>query len=106
MSKAKTIDPTLVYKSLRAEQGLDLNPLLPKSIVPGNTMAYIITSKYTDGLPLYRLSAIPGRYGIEILWQTLSESVLKAAETDAPLIDHMRRCLLDHIQVTIDVRPL
>jgi transposase len=40
--------------------------LLPKSIASGNTMAYVITSRYADGLPLYRLSGILGRYGIEL----------------------------------------
>ena len=29
--------------------------LLPKSHASGNTMAYVITPKYADGLPLYRL---------------------------------------------------
>jgi transposase len=63
--------------------------LLPKSHASGNTMAYVITSKYADGLPLYRLSGILGRYGIELPRQTLSESVLKTAERIVPLIVHM-----------------
>lgn len=69
--------------------------LLPKSIASGNTMAYIITSKYADGLPLYRLSGILGRYGIEMPRQTLSESVLKAAEKVVPLIDYMQQYLMN-----------
>lgn len=68
--------------------------LLPKSIASGNTMAYIITSKYADGLPLYRLSGILGRYGIDIPRQTLSESVLKVAEKVVPLIEHMKQTLM------------
>ena len=68
--------------------------LLPKSIASGNTMAYIITSKYADGLPLYRLSGILGRYGIDMPRQTLSESVLKVAEKVAPLIEHMKQSLM------------
>lgn len=70
------------------------NVLLPKSIASGNTMAYIITSKYADGLPLYRLSGILGRYGIEMPRQTLSESVLKVAEKVVPLIDYMQQYLM------------
>jgi len=76
--------------------------LLPKSIASGNTMAYIITSKYADGLPLYRLSGILGRYGIELPRQTLSESVLKVAEKVAPLIDHMKQCLMDSSLLQMD----
>ena len=70
------------------------NVLLPKSIASGNTMAYIITSKYADGLPLYRLSGILGRYGIELPRQTLSESVLKVAERIDPLINQLQQHLM------------
>jgi len=52
-------------------------------------MAYVITSKYADGLPLYRLSGILARHGIDLPRQTLSESVLKTAEQTMPLIDFM-----------------
>lgn len=76
--------------------------LLPKSIASGNTMAYVITSKYADGLPLYRLSGILGRYGIEMPRQTLSESVLKVAESVAPLIDHMTQQLMSHSLLHMD----
>jgi transposase len=68
--------------------------LLPKSLASGNTMAYIITSKYVDGLPLHRLSGILGRYGIEISKQTLSESVLKVAEKIEPLTSHIKQQLM------------
>lgn len=68
--------------------------LLPKSLASSNTMAYVITSKYADGLPLYRLSGILGRYGIELPRQTLSESVLKTADRMTPLIEHMKAQLL------------
>ena len=68
--------------------------LLPKSIASGNTMAYVITSKYADGLPLYRLSGILGRYGIEMSRQTLSESVMRVAERISPLIEHIKQQLM------------
>ena len=68
--------------------------LLPKSLASGNTMAYVITSKYVDGLPLHRLSGILDRYGIELSKQTLSESVLKVAEKIAPLINQFKQQLM------------
>jgi hypothetical protein len=52
-------------------------------------MAYIITSKYADGLPLYRLSGILKRYGIDLPRQTLSEAVLKGGHKVTPVIDNM-----------------
>jgi transposase len=42
------------------------NVLLPKAIASANTMAYVITSKYADGIPLHRQSAILARYRIDL----------------------------------------
>ena len=68
--------------------------LLPKAIASANTMAYIITAKYADGLPLYRLSTILKRYGIDYSRQTMSESVIATAQKLNPLMEHLRRELL------------
>jgi len=76
--------------------------LLPKSIASGNTMAYVITSKYADGLPLYRLSGILGRYGIEMPRQTLSESVLRVADRLAPLSEHIKQRLMKSALLFMD----
>ena len=76
--------------------------LLPKSIASGNTMAYVITSKYVDGLPLYRLSGILDRYGIEFSRQTLSESVLKVAEKIEPLVCDINQQLMSSSVLFMD----
>lgn len=76
--------------------------LLPKSIASNNTMAYVITSKYVDGLPLYRLSGILGRHGIELSRQTLSESVLKVAETLTPVIELIQQNLMSGPLIFMD----
>ncbi len=65
--------------------------LLPKSIASANTMAYVITSKYADGIPLYRLSGILERYHIDLSRQTLCESVLRVAQQIVPLIEHLNQ---------------
>jgi transposase len=65
-------------------------------------MAYVITSKYADGLPLYRLSGILGRYGIEMPRQTLSESVLRVADRLAPLTEHIRQHLMNSALLFMD----
>jgi transposase len=81
------------YACKRCEESIQSAPrpalLLPKSLASGNTMAYVITSKYADGLPLYRLSGILARHGIDLPRQTLSELVLKTSERTMPLIDYM-----------------
>ncbi len=70
------------------------NTLLPKAIATSNTMAYVITAKYADGLPLYRLSTILHRHGIDLSRQTLSESVLATAQKITPFIDHLKTTLI------------
>jgi transposase len=42
-------------------------------------LAHVLVSKYLDGLPLYRLSAILGREGVEIERQTLADWVGRGA---------------------------
>ena len=69
------------------------NTLLPKAIASANTMAYIITAKYADGLPLYRLSTILERYGISFSRQTMSESVIATAQKIEPFMEHFKRQL-------------
>jgi len=82
------------------------NVLLPKSIASANTMAFIITSKYADGLPLYRLSEILKRYHIDLPRQTLSESVLRTAAMLQPLIDRMKQALLRSPVLHMDETPV
>ena len=76
--------------------------LLPKAMASSNTMAYVITAKYADGLPLYRLSEILKRHRIEMSRQTLSESVLTVAGKIKPLIDHMKQQLRSDPLIHID----
>lgn len=76
--------------------------LLPKAIASANTMAYVITAKYADGLPLYRLSEILKRHGIEMSRQTLSESVLTVAQKIEPLIEQMVEALLSGPLIYMD----
>lgn len=82
------------YACKSCEEGIKTAPrpatLLPKALASANTMAYVITAKYADGLPLYRLSEILKRHYIELSRQTLSASVLATAAKLEPLMN----CLL------------
>lgn len=53
--------------------------LLPGSQVSERSIAYVIVSKYCDGIPLYRQEEILNRYGIEITRATISHWVLQVA---------------------------
>ena len=80
--------------------------LLPKSIASANTMAFVIVSKYADGIPLYRLSGILKRYNIDLPRQTLSESTLKTAALIEPLIARLREYLLKSTVLHMDETPV
>ena len=98
------------YACEQCENGVKTAPrpavLLPKAIASGNTMAYVITAKYADGMPLYRLSDILKRYNIELPRQTLSESVIKTASQIEPLIQCMRNQLLASNLIYMDETPV
>jgi len=53
--------------------------LLPGSQVSERSIAYVIVSKYCDGIPLYRQEEILQRYGIDITRATISHWVLQVA---------------------------
>jgi transposase len=72
---------------------------LPKHPVPGamgsiELMSYVLTCKYCDGLPLYRLENILARYGGELSRATLANWVIALARPLQPLLNLIR----DHQQ--------
>ena len=70
-------------------------PVLPGSLVSPSTMAYVMTQKYVDGLPLYRQEQQLSRLGIELSRQTLSNWMIQGSEKWLrPLYDRMHEHLL------------
>jgi transposase len=58
--------------------------------LPGpGLLAFIITSKYCDHLPLYRQESIIGRHGVDIARSTLCDWMAACAELLRPLYDAM-----------------
>jgi transposase len=77
--------------------------------LPGpGLLAYVVTSKFSDYLPLYRLESIFERNGLEIDRATLSVWCRDVAEITTPLYDRMvRRLLQSHVVCTDDtVMPM
>ncbi len=62
----------------------------PKAMGSINLMAYVIISKYADGLPLYRMEGILKRYGGEITRATLANWVIHLSHQLQPLINLIR----------------
>jgi len=66
---------------------------LPKSNASAGTLAYVVTAKYQDGLPLHRLSNIFKRFGVDLSRQTLSDWTLKTATQCEPIIEALQKQL-------------
>lgn len=63
---------------------------LNKCFASTSLLAYIIVSKYADGLPLYRLEGILKRYGSPVSRTNMANWIIRLADTFKPLIHLMR----------------
>lgn len=81
------------------DQGLRIAPaparLIPKGLLTESALAWVITSKYQDGLPLYRQAALLGRFGGELSRNTLAGSLVRVGAAVQPIINLLRDQLLD-----------
>ena len=68
----------------------------PKGLFTESLLAWVITSKYLDGLPLYRQAALLGRFGgTDISRNTLAASVVRVGQAVQPIINFLRDRLLE-----------
>ena len=59
-------------------------------------LAMLLTTKYADGIPLYRFEKVLHRHGIDIPRQTLARWVIQCGDYLQPLLNLMRDTLLDY----------
>lgn len=93
-----------------AELGIKVAPL-PDAIIDRcpadeSLLAYILTAKFTDHLPLYRLVEILKRADIRISRQTLSKWVLTLGDALSPLYEAMRAEVLASGTIFVDETPI
>ena len=69
-------------------------------------LAHVLVSKYADHLPLYRQSEIYEREGVELDRSTLADWVGGASRTLEPLVDALRRYVLDATKLHGDDIPV
>ena len=70
-------------------------PVLPGSLVSPSAMAFVMTGKYIDGLPLYRQEQSLSRLGIDISRQTMANWMIQGAERWLfPLYERMHELIL------------
>jgi len=70
--------------------------VIPKGLFTESALAWIATSKYLDGLPLYRQAALLGRFGgTDIARNTLAASIVRVGQATQPVVNLLRDELLD-----------
>jgi len=81
---------------------------IDQGIADATLLAYLCVAKFDDHLPLYRLSEITGRVGLEIPRSTLSDWIIASARWLEPLYErlHHRLLLQDCLQTDETVFPL
>ena len=82
------------------EGGLRLAPkppqVIPKGLLSEAALAWVVTSKYLDGLPLYRQAVLLGRFGgTELSRNTLAAGVVRVGMATQPVVNLLRDALLD-----------
>lgn len=70
--------------------------VIEKSLASPSVLAMLLSTKYVDGIPLYRFEKMLLRHGIDIPRQTLARWVIQCGEHLQPLLNLMRDTLLDY----------
>jgi transposase len=98
------------YACKACESHVSIGELPPTAIdkgIPGEgLLAYMITSKFCDHLPLHRLEGILKRHGVEINVSTMCDWVGKSADLLAPLVKRMRARILESSRINTDDTPI
>lgn len=94
----------------KCQEGVTIPDLPPQVIdkgIPGpGLLAYVLTSKYADHLPLHRLESILERSEIEVSRSTMCDWVARGAELVEPLVLEMTREVLLSKKVHTDDTPV
>src|SRR5262249_35894636 len=86
------------YACRSCEENVVTAPLPAQPIAKGlpgpGLLAHVLTSKYTDHVPLNRLESILARQGVELSRSTLCDWVGSCAELLAPIVEYGKREIL------------
>jgi len=69
--------------------------IIPKGLLTESALAWVVTSKYMDALPLYRQAALLGRFGGDLSRTTLAASIVRVGDAVQPIINLLQDHLLD-----------
>jgi transposase len=98
------------YACRRCAQGVVIADLPPRPIEKGRPgaglLAHVLTAKYCDHLPLYRMEGIFQRHGVALSRSTLCDWVGAAAELLEPIAKAIRESVLDSRVIHSDDTPV
>ena len=80
--------------------------IISQGIVTPSLLAYILVSKFADGLPFYRQSVMFGRLGVDISRATMSSWVLRTAKACEPLIELLGQEIRSGPIINMDETPV
>ena len=101
------VRPRLICKSCDTVVQADPPSLPIARGKPGpGLIAHVLTAKYCDHLPLYRLSEIYAREGVEIARSTMADWVGRSAALMAPLVEALRAHVLASSRLHGDDTPV
>ncbi len=72
-----------------------LEGIIPKGLLTEPALAWVVTAKYQDGLPLYRQAALLSRFGGDLSRNTRAASMVRVGEAVQPIINLLRGHLLE-----------
>jgi transposase len=97
------------YACPHCKEGVKIAPMpklpVPKSIATPSLLAHVATSKYVDGLPLYRQEKIFRRLGVDISRATLASWMVKMGDLVEPLVERIRAEVRAYDVVQCDETP-
>lgn len=76
--------------------------ILPKSMASASLVAYIITGKYMDALPLYRQEKIFSRISADLKRQTMARWLIRVSEQLVPLYNLLQDTCLEQSYLRMD----
>lgn len=69
--------------------------IIPKGLLTEPALAWVVTAKYQDSLPLYRQAALLSRFGGDLSRTTLAASMVRVGQAVQPIINLLRDHLLE-----------
>ncbi len=103
---AKVFVKVTVRKKYQKDESIVTAPtpkeLLPKTIASASLVAYIITAKYVDALPLYRQEKIFERICADLKRQTMARWLINVSEQLTPLYNLLQDICLERSYLKMD----